>query len=484
MKKMSTLLAALFALEAISIALYLGRTGQFGFPLDDAWIHQTYARNIGLHGVIAFSPGIPSAGNTSFLWALLLALGYFLKVPFFLWTYLWGGIFAVVTAFMTALLSQKYFGNVRNSIIAAIICVLEWHLAWAALSGMEIGLFTCLTLLFFLLLARDTSPFLMGGLAGIIVLVRPEGIILAMVYGLSLLFNRPREIKYILSNGGAFAFTFLIVISPWIIFNITYSHRPFPNTIAAKFMQYGYPWSLGKSLKYIWDVFLYFLLNGPLLLLLPSAGFSIYNAIRTKSTFSSQPLLWSFALIALYAFALPAFYDHGRYLMPLIPLIIIFGVNGLSQLLETLTHSSLIRSTVWMLLFGMVVILWINGSSDFSFRVRLFNAVHMQAARWINDHAPKDAVIATHDIGIIGYFTERPIVDLAGLITPEIIPLMRQPQKMAEYLQAKHVRYMIVYTAYYRDVLTLLNTDRVFSPYAEELRAMGIEPFEIHEIKR
>ena len=104
MKKWSILLAFLCLLEIISILFYLARAGQPGFPLDDAWTHQTYARNLGVHGVMAFSPGIPSAGGTSFLWVLILALGYFLKISFFPWTYLWSGIFAVITAILAALL--------------------------------------------------------------------------------------------------------------------------------------------------------------------------------------------------------------------------------------------------------------------------------------------------------------------------------------------------------------------------------------------
>ena len=64
-----------------------------------------------------------------------------------------------------------------------------------------------------------------------------------------------------------------------------------------------------------------------------------------------------------------------------------------------------------------------------------------------------EAVIATHDIGIIGYYTQRQIVDLAGLITPEIVPIMNNPQKMADFVRAKQVTYLIVYSGYYRELL-------------------------------
>ena len=77
MKKWLYLLALLILIQALSAAIYIGKTGQPGFPLDDAWIHQTYARNLGLHGVMAFSPGQPSTGSTSFGWTFLLAVGFF-----------------------------------------------------------------------------------------------------------------------------------------------------------------------------------------------------------------------------------------------------------------------------------------------------------------------------------------------------------------------------------------------------------------------
>ena len=47
-----------------------------GFPLDDAWIHQTYARNLIQHTEWSFIPGIPSGGSTAPLWSAILAIGY------------------------------------------------------------------------------------------------------------------------------------------------------------------------------------------------------------------------------------------------------------------------------------------------------------------------------------------------------------------------------------------------------------------------
>ncbi|NLF15366.1 MAG: hypothetical protein GX597_26550, partial [Anaerolineaceae bacterium] len=62
---------------ALAVAGYLlvaWAAGYAGFPLDDAWIHQTYARNLAATGQLAYLPGQPSAGSTSPSWSFLLSV--------------------------------------------------------------------------------------------------------------------------------------------------------------------------------------------------------------------------------------------------------------------------------------------------------------------------------------------------------------------------------------------------------------------------
>ena len=73
----STRIGLLGLALVVAVALFLLRSqalNSLGYPLDDAWIHQTYARNFAMRGEWAFLPGEVSAGSTSPLWTLILAL--------------------------------------------------------------------------------------------------------------------------------------------------------------------------------------------------------------------------------------------------------------------------------------------------------------------------------------------------------------------------------------------------------------------------
>ena len=118
----------------------------WGFALDDAWIHQTYARNLVATGQFAFVPGQPSSGSTSPLWTLLIALGYLVRVDYKWWTYALGAVCLAATALGVWQLTLRLFPDrPRAALVAGIFCALEWHLVWAAVSGMETVLFTALS---------------------------------------------------------------------------------------------------------------------------------------------------------------------------------------------------------------------------------------------------------------------------------------------------------------------------------------------------
>ena len=54
--------------------------------------------------------------------------------------------------------------------------------------------------------------------------------------------------------------------------------------------------------------------------------------------------------------------------------------------------------------------------------------VNVVIGEWLLENTAPDAVVAVPDIGAIGYVSQREILDLNGLVTPELIPYKRDKQ--------------------------------------------------------
>jgi hypothetical protein len=100
--------------------------------------------------------------------------------------------------------------------------------------------------------------------------------------------------------------------------------------------------------------------------------------------------------------------------------------------------------------------------------VAIIESEMVTTAIWINENIAADALIAAHDIGALGYFAERNIIDLAGLISPDVIPFIRDEDRLAIYLDSENVEYLMTFPDWYpslADQSTLIyKTQGNFSP--------------------
>ncbi len=470
---------ALIALA--SVMAYVGLTrvalGQLGFPLDDAWIHQTYARNLVELGRWAFVPGEPSAGSTAPLWTILLALAHLLPGDFHLWTYLFGATGLLMVGVGTWRLSLLLFGNSRLAGVTALFCLLEWHLVWAGASGMEITFFGGLALIVmarYLEGVRGLSgerkrasrlrPLQWGLLTGLLVMTRPEGLMLGAIIGghmvLVLATERARadaeQFGTDLGMGDLLVFGFgaLLVVGPYLLYNWSLSGTIFPNTYYAKQHEYrillsAVPWwrrlfSVGAA---PWI--------GAQVLLLPGLVYQVITggqrdgSSRWLALLSSNvPLGWALLTILAYALRLPVTYQHGRYVMPVIPVLIVYGVGGTERLLNRL-DLRLLRFVVALSTGALLVAFWVLGAQAYVQDVDIINCEMVSIARWLDANAPPDALIAAHDIGAIGYFTRRPLLDLAGLVNPEVIPILRDEAALQVWLVRRRADYLVTLGDWY-----------------------------------
>ena len=138
------LAAAVCGLAALHIAAPAYLFGQ-GFPLDDAWIHAVYARELARSGVLAYNPGVPATGETSPLWAIVLAVPHAIAGASIavLLTKLVGFAMHAASAVFIALAIRDVCGEARLlPALGGVLVALHPDLVAASVSGMEVPLAT------------------------------------------------------------------------------------------------------------------------------------------------------------------------------------------------------------------------------------------------------------------------------------------------------------------------------------------------------
>jgi hypothetical protein len=82
--------------------------------------------------------------------------------------------------------------------------------------------------------------------------------------------------------------------------------------------------------------------------------------------------------------------------------------------------------------------------------VQNIEAMQVALGRWVDAHAPRTARLAVNDIGAIAFVSRREILDLMGLVTPEILPYRRQGEDgVIRFVQESCPDYVIVFPTWF-----------------------------------
>jgi hypothetical protein len=442
----------------VGVAIYLAASQAMfglGFPLDDAWIHQTYARNLATRGEWAFVPDQASGGSTAPLWTGLLAIGARLGSDPRTWAYLVG---TAALAGATALAVRLFLPRAPRSelwvVWLGVIFALEWHLLWAAASGMEVILLVALAAVVMRLsLPAVRRPLLVGALVGCGIWIRPDAITLGLIPFLSIVASQDSPARARGEGVARLAAGAALPVLLYLLFNLRTAGTIWPSTFYAKQAEYA-DLRQGAYLSRLLRLAMA-PLTGSGLLLLPGVVLGVVQAIRAKRWGELGPPAWAVFYLGTFAALLPVAYQHGRYQIPVLPVILVFGWQGIQQAASS-SGRSIVRvlTRAWAAATVVVTMLFAGlGARAYALDVALIETEMVAAARWIAANTEAGSLIAAHDIGALGYFGQRAVLDMAGLADSQVIPILRDEARLAQFLTKSGASYLMTFPAWYPSLI-------------------------------
>jgi hypothetical protein len=298
---------------------------QQGFPLDDAWIHAVYGRELARSGMLAYNPHTPATGSTAPLWSAIVAVPHLVTSgpPWCYGSRSAGSSSMCLRHWSSTPRCAMTSCARRLALAGAVLVALHPDLLSASVSGMEVPLATLAAVgLLYAVAWRGAAAVAL--LAALAVLVRPELAVVALAIPLILrVANTRSALPQTVGAAGGVALAFGLLA----LRNLAVSGLPLPATFYAK-VGMGPP--LLDALRMGFEVLLRRL---PIVnsLLLLGAGFGIAVLVLRRSASRAARVaaagfisglafcVVSFALIAPID---PDAFYHQRYVLPALPLLI------------------------------------------------------------------------------------------------------------------------------------------------------------------
>lgn len=443
---------------------------QYGFPLDDSYIHQTVARNFARYDVLGFIPGKPSSGATSLIWACIQASNYkFLHLDPIKFNFIFSWVMLALIGPMLFVLSRKDGLSLLSSIALAASPALCGNFMWLGLIGMEHLLFVVLVLVsiyfwFDLGIHRGRNAILAGIGAGMLAITRPE----AMVFG-PLLAISAWKIKRTFSEVASVLTVWVAFIALLFASNFYTSHSFMPATLKGRTWLYfhnsGGPHTVHSMTRFLgaWiqrfprqfsttyvqqmqslhEVHGRFAFYGFLLFGLAVIG--VYALVSQRLPRVSFLLLWCILHSCIYLLTFPTGGHGGRY-QPL-NLLLLFPCLffGMLWLLQKVMRGQ----TLWTAVVTVAALVLAGATSLRTWRIVAvdgighINNTHGNMGAWMLQNLPANADVAAFDIGRISYIWNRNLIDLGGLVDPSYVPYLTSGH-IPEYLEQHHVQYVVL----------------------------------------
>jgi len=437
---------------------------------DDSFYYFQLAKNAAAGGGVTFDGTMPANGFHP-LWFLLL-------VPIH---YVFGGLTAPIHAalaleglldvgagYLIYRLISTLTENKSAGVAGAAVYLLNPSVIFHSVNGLETGLNLFLFAFYFwfyLTMLHEEkisgrNLLLLGFLSGLLILTRTDNAILVAVTYIHLLFFRRaiRRPAAIAASGAVCA----AVVAPWLLWNLhtfgtieqssgsAYSIITRGNLRAAGVASHQiFLTSLANTIKlFVWtiptDVFAW----GGLMGILAGLGLGLVQLDdpRAQRVWKSLRLA-SVALIGFIALTLAHSLARGTlkswYFIPAatiasIFLGILFGSVDFSKIALKGRGRIAAAFLAGIVLSGYLL----NGWTGWRNGMYPWQIEQLMAADWAKRNLADDILIGSFNSGIIGYMSERTVVNLDGLANNSVVPYLKE-RRLWEYIRERNIAYLI-----------------------------------------
>lgn len=478
------LLAVLFITQNVVI----GSNGYsaISVPFDDVYIHCRYAENLLAGNGYSFNPPHQVTADTSPLWVLLIAAGGLFTshleiVAIILSSLAW----LLIAPGVYRIAKYVFEFEERWAIATGVLILLNARLLAMAPSGMETTLAALLTLMAIEMHLRSRTQqkirFREAIVLGLAVGVRPELYLLAALSVIDwtiMLFRKQVSYKGIVGFDLILAVFFLAVLS-------------LPYTIEGKLLYHS---SIVQGAQVRTEPDFFYMFRSFAILLESYWYFALLFFINSYKLWLPKwraryavPLLLIVLLPVIQGFISPQYRHFGRYIFPLLPIVALAVGAFLRRTLRSeleYTSDALeknIRLHGWRIfpadgqfaiciVIGLIILFigvyrwtlyYAEGSSN-------INDQQLAIASWVNTNTTSSDIIAADDVGALGFFAKKTIIDLTGLVTPELYPLQTDQRAVWKAARDKGANLFIIYTRlnptfyqYAKDSLELVKEFRI-----------------------
>ncbi len=389
---------AWFIIPLLVVALftYLARN----LHVDDALIYLRYIRNFHEGAGLTYNVGERFNGLTSPFYALLVLLSSFVLTPMAA-TIVLSGIFLAATVLISSRLLSH---SPREALFTAIITASIGY--FYSTFGMETSVYLFL-IAASLALYKSGSPYFLITLA-LVAITRTEGVFLGLVLGGDYLLRNRRlpDLRYVAVAAAIFLLPYL--------FNFLYYGEFLAATGSAKVAQgqsglWGTDW-LFFQIGYFRHAFF----GGSYAPALIFAALACCGVFPLRRDRIARCIL-AFLLILLIFYTALNIPNYHWYYGPFFLFIVLFACHGFWWLSNLLLGFGIV-SWRGALFVGLLAVSLFALSRMVNFEERGRDEAYVAVGEWLRDNTAEDATVAMVEIGVVGWYSERKVIDILGLV--------------------------------------------------------------------